>query len=1293
MIGATLQNRYRLDAELGRGGMGVVYRAHDTLLDRAVAVKVLSESRLGTEGRARLLREARAAAQLNHPNIVAIHDAGEVDGTPFIVMELAEGETLHARRPPGIDEIVEIARQLCAALEHAHAHGIIHRDLKPENVICTPLSRSQEPGVRVKLMDFGLARSLASRLSAEGTLVGTVFYLAPEQIRGDAIDGRADLYALGVVLYELTAERLPFVADDPIAVISQHLHAPVAPPSTFNADIPPALDALIVRLLSKAPDERPASAAEVRQALEELDRQPAGYPTTQLSLIDRIVRGRLVARESELAKANAVWRTASAGDSGVLLISGEPGIGKTRLVRELMAQAQVQRAHVLLGECYAEGGGPYAPIAQIIQPTVDLTGLQDLSGLVLADLITLAPSLRSRFPDAPPNPPLEPQAEQQRLFDSVVELCATLGARAPVLLILDDAHWADGGTLALLRHLARRAPKLKLRLLIVLTYREVELDEARALNDVLHDLNRERLATRLKLTRLDRDQTRDLLASMFAEEITPEFLDGIYRETEGNPFFVEEVCKALVEEGKLVRKGNRWDRPSMSEIEVPQSVKIAIQARVNKLPTPAQDALKLASVLGREFDFETLKAVSDLSEDDLLDALEHAERAQLIDEVRHPAKLPAARTVFAFAHALIPSTLHDGLSGIRRQRLHQRAGLTLERLYPDRLASRELAPQLGRHFSEASEWDKAVNYLLQAGERAREVYAYQEAIGYFRQALAILRDQGPAALDRAARTAMKLAQLHHTLFDFAQSRQAYQEAFALWQRAGEARSAVTLLPAPHALRMYWPIDAEVLDSTQATYAPAVQVIEQLFSGLVELTADLDIVPAVARMWEVLDDGRTYVFHLRDDAKWSDGRPVTAGDFEFAWKRVLNPAAASSNAEFLFDVKGARAFHQGRAAAEAVGVRAIDDRTLIAELEEPVGHFLHLAACAATFPIPRHVVATHGDEWSAPEHIVTGGPFRLESWRRGESMVLSRDPDYRGPWSGNLSRVELTFVTRWTSQLLLEKYEADLHDYGHLDGPDMVEQARRDRPGEFVSAPAAHTLYVGFDTTRPPFGDVRVRQAFVHAVDRQALADVVHRGSVSPATGGFVPQGLPGHSPGIGLAYDPDRARRLLAEAGYPGGRGFPAIDAWHSYRGERQLHDAFLSAQWRDNLGISINWEPMDWPEYSRRLATNPPHLYRMAWLADYPDPGDYLRVALHQPYSRWRNEQFEKLLETARRIPDLAERVKFYQAADRLLIEDAAILPLAHQRFDMLVKPWVRRFPVSPLKTAYFKDVVIDPH
>ncbi len=1275
MIGMVLNDRYRLDAELGRGGMGVVYRAHDILLDRDVAVKVLSATALSTESRARLLREAQAAAKLNHPHIVSIHDAGEAEGVPFIVMELVEGESLHDRRPQALDDILAIARQVCAALEHAHAHGIIHRDLKPENVLLTPDGTA-------KLMDFGLARSVASRLSSEGTIFGTVFYLAPELALGQDFDGRADLYALGVMLYELTTGQLPFTADDPVAVITQHLHAPVVPPRAKNDQIPPTLNTLILCLLNKAPQDRPASAAEVLQILDApdiLDKEAA--PAEELSMLERIGRGRLVGREHELQEARALWNRALSDQSQMLLISGEPGIGKTRLVRELVTQAEVSGGRALVGTSYAEGGTPYAAFKQIIREVLR-SGSDDgfdLPEFVLADLLTLAPELRPRYPDVPANPPLDPQAEQQRLFENLVIFCTMLSDHAPLLLVLEDAHWADSGTLFLLRHLARHTRRQ--RVMIVATYREVELDKARPFHEVLLDLHRERLTIRLKLPRLDREQTRELLAVLFAEEITPEFLDGIYRETEGNPFFIEEVCKALVESGQLYYEDGRWHRPSMDELGIPQSVRVAIQTRMRVLPADTQETLRLAAVLGREFDFDTLAEASELDEEALIDALEDAERAQLIEEVsgeRH--------VTFAFVHALIPTTLVGSLRTLQRRRLHRRAAAAIEARRPDDFEA------LAYHYNQAGEAEKATNYLLKAGDRARGLYAHQEAIDSYQQALEFSREAGD--LEHTARTLMKLGLTYHNAFEFGKARQAYEEGFVLWQRAGEIEPTTPPPPAPHALRVAVG-EPVTLDPSLATDYASATIINQLFSGLVELSPEMGVVPDVARSWEVLDGGRKHVFHLRDDACWSDGGQVTAGDFEYAWKQVLDPASGSRLANLLYDIQGARAYHQGEVAdPDRVGVRALDEITLVVELEGPTGYFPHLLTHPTTSPMPRHVVQARGAAWTELGNIVTNGPFRLAAWERGVSMVLERNPAYHGRFTGNPLRVELSFHSGQPARLW-QMYEDDgleILDITLLP-PAEQDRARQRYAGEYVSGPGLHTDYIGFDVNQPPFDDRRVRRAFTLATDRETLADVAMRGYVFPATGGLVPPGMPGHSPGIGQPYDPEGARHLLAEAGYPGGRGFPVLDALTVDRPVAVPTIEYLQAQWLENLGVEITWKKMEWGRLLDRLSRETPHMRYAGWVADYPDPDNFLRVGFLWERTGWQNEAYDRLVEEARRVMDQEERIRMYQQADRILVEEVPVLPLFYMRLHLLVKPWVRKYPTSPMKTWFWKDVIIEPH
>ena len=1276
MIGTLLNERYRLDAEIGRGGMGVVYRGLDTLLERPVAVKVMSAASLGAEGRARLLHEAQAAAKLNHPSIVSVYDAGEAEGVSFIVMELAEGESLYERRPQDLDEIISIARQVCAALEHAHAHGIIHRDLKPENVQITPDGPA-------KLMDFGLARSVASRLTSEGTIVGTVFYLAPELALGQEFDGRADLYALGVMLYELTTGRLPFTADDPVAVISQHLHAPVVPPRAKNDEIPPALDGLIVRLLSKVPADRPASSTEVLQVLEQPGFLEKGdVPTEELSVLDRIERGRLVGRERELQEARALWNRALSGQGQMLLISGEPGIGKARLVRELVTQAEVSGGRALVGACYAEGGVPYAPFAQVLRRVLQNgsdNGL-DLPEFVLADLLTLAPALRLRYPDIKPNPTLAaPGAEQQRLFENLVIFFTALSDHAPLLLVLKDAHWADSGTLFLLRHLARHTRRQ--RLMLVTTYHEVELDEARPLHEVLLDLNRERLATRLKLPRLDRGQTREQLAVLLAEEITSEFLDGIYRETEGNPFFIEEVVKALVESGRLYYEDGRWHWPSMDELGIPQSVRVAIQSRVRVLPTDSQETLRLAAILGREFDFDTLAEASDQEEDALIDALEDAERAQLIEEVSGEGG-----GTFVFVHALVPATLVGSLRTLQRRRLYRRAAAAIEARRPDDFES------LAYHYNQAGDAKEATNYLLKAGDRARRLYACQEAIDHYQRALTFLREQGEHK--RAARTLMKLGLVYTAAFEPDKAHEAYDEAFTLWERPRDSRD----LPEPRvpvavlrfAVAEPLGLDPGMIGDDLSTFIAA-----QLFEGLVEVDRDYSVLPAVAARWGVADRGTRYIFRLREGLCWNNGTPLTAADFEFAWKRNLALASRSPAARLLYVIENARAFGEGEIDdPEKVGVIALDDLTLEVRLEEPTAYLPHLLAHTIAYPLPRLAVEGHGQPWTDAGDLVSNGAYQLAEWQRGEKLVLSRNPFYHGPFPGNAERVECPLFTDFGP--VLEAYAADALDAISMitAGPGTTSRARAAHGRELALTPQPSTFHLVFRADRPPFDDVRVRQAFVHAVDREALAREVWEGQYLPGTGGFVPPAMPGHSAGIGLAYDPDRARDLLAQAGYPGGQGFPDVSLLHYGGSARELVVPFLQKAWRKSLGLSLEAQSVEWGVFIERRDRDPAHLTLGGWSADYPDPDSLLRVTFHSTEGinppRWHNARFDGLVEEAARVADQARRMELYQEADRILVvEETVIMPLGYAQGRMLAKPWVT-IPRVPPVLVRLKHIVL---
>ena len=644
---------------------------------------------------------------------------------------------------------------------------------------------------------------------------------------------------------------------------------------------------------------------------------------------------------------------------------------------------------------------------------------------------------------------------------------------------------------------------------------------------------------------------------------------------------------------------------------------------------------------------------------------------------------------FQFAHALFQQYLYNGLGAGERRLLHGEIANVLEELYDGQ--TEEITPQLAHHFAEAGEGEKAIDYLLEAGDRARMLYAQTEAIDYYRRALVFLREQGEP--ERAARTLMKLGLTYDATFDFRRARQAYDEGFALWQRAGQIQPPVPRLPAPHALRVPW-YYVQTLDPAMCWEMASSNVIRQLFSGLVEASPEMGVVPGLARRWEVLKDGREYIFHLRDGVRWSDGAPVTARDFEYAWKRVLDPGTGSPRAERLYDVKGARAFHRGEVSdPELVGVRSLDEHTLLVELEAPTGFFVHMLAQDEYLPVPRHVVEAHGGAWTRLEKIVTNGPFRLEAWQPGESLVLLSNLEYYSHFRGNVERVELSLAEDDRAKDTVEMYEAgDLDILSLFDlSPLEAERARQLHADEYITVPGLSSYCLALDVSRSPFSDPRVRRAFALATDRETLAGVVLMGHCSPATGGFLPPGIPGHSPGIGMPYDPGEARRLLAESGYAGGRGFPTVVPW-LYHSPFESACAYLQAQWRENLGIEILWEVMEWTHFIDSLNRELPHMHGIGFHASFPDPACLLRGDRDWLRTGWHSEAYDRLVGDARCCVTQEERIELYRQADTVLVEGASILPLIYERWNLLVKPWVKKYPLSGFR-VFWKDVIIEPH
>jgi len=733
--------RYEVRRFLGEGGKKRVFLAHDTRLDRDVAFALIKTDGLDEVGRERIVREAQAMGRLGaHPHIVTIFEIGEEAGSPYVVNELlaggdVEGELEKAGGALPLARALEIAKGVARGLAFAHERGIVHRDLKPGNVWLTAEGTA-------KIGDFGLAVSLdRSRLTQHGMMVGTVAYMPPEQALGGEVTPQADLYSLGAMLYELVTGRPPFQADDPTAVISQHINTPPVAPSWHSEHCPPDLESLILRLLSKVPADRPATASELLAALEAVDpnARSASHSDSSANPLDRLARGVFVGRERELERLRAAFDDAFAGRGSVVMLVGEPGIGKTRTSLELETYARMRGGRVIWGRAHeAAGAPPYRPWVQAGDSYAQQFGLDGVGDRLEPgdgpELSRIFPGLRQQPNYVPPPEITDPDAAQFRLFEAYTHLLRAYAEPAPLLVVLDDLHWADKPSLLLLRHIA---PEIgRQRILILGNYRDTELSRTHPLSETLAALNREGGFQRITLGGLAREEVASYVRDVAHAEPRSDLVDRIYEETEGNPFFLSEVVNLMAEEGALARE-------SLTGVAIPEGVREALGRRLDRLSEEANALLQYAAVAGRQFAYDTLAAISDHDDATLLRLIEEGLEARVIEEAEQAGR-------YRFTHALMQETLLEELSTTRKVRMHGEVGEAIERRYGDRAS--EQAARLAVHFSEsatlnASHAERAVRYSRLAGEQAEAQAAWTEAARQYENAVALLghSDESPDA--------------------------------------------------------------------------------------------------------------------------------------------------------------------------------------------------------------------------------------------------------------------------------------------------------------------------------------------------------------------------------------------------------------------------------------------------------------------------------------------------------------------------------------------------------------------
>ncbi|MEX1255963.1 MAG: protein kinase [Dehalococcoidia bacterium] len=739
--------RYQVQRFLGEGGKKRVYLAHDTRLDRDVAVAVIKTEGLDEAGVKRVQREAQAMGRLgDHTNIVTVHDIGDDGGQPYIVSQHMGGgdlERLLANAKEhrlSIAKAIEISEQVCAALEHAHSHAVIHRDLKPGNIWL-------DADGSAKLGDFGLAVAIdRSRLTREGMMVGTTSYMPPEQAVGGEVTPRSDLYSLGCALYEMVTGRPPFLGDDSVAVISQHINtAPVAP-SWHNPEVPTALDLLITQLLAKVPAERPQDARtvadELRRIRERSTVESVVETRSPAANLRGLAWGQFVGRRQEMEQLKSALESALSGQGTLAMLAGEPGIGKTRLAEEFAVYASLRGAQVLTGRCFeGEVTLPYRPFIEAFRQYIRSRPDAELRGELgdgAPEVAKLVSEVHQRFPDIPEAQPLEAEAERLRLYESVSTFIRNAATANPIVLFLDDIHWADKPSLLLMRYLARAIAGQ--RVLILGAYRDVELDRTHPLSEVMATLRRETPYQRVLLRGLAEEDVLGLLETQESSEETAAgrraLSAALYKETEGNPFFIREVLSLLVEEGKLVHENGHWVArvSSVSEMGIPEGVREVVGKRLSRVSESCNRMLTMASTMTGGFTWEELKAIADVGEAELVELLEEALATQLILERKGDQV-----GTYDFTHALIRQTLYGELSTPRRVILHRQIGNALEAFYGSNVDAH--LSELAHHFYQAApggDVDKAIDYATRAGDRAVEQLAYEEASAHYELALQAL---------------------------------------------------------------------------------------------------------------------------------------------------------------------------------------------------------------------------------------------------------------------------------------------------------------------------------------------------------------------------------------------------------------------------------------------------------------------------------------------------------------------------------------------------------------------------
>ncbi|MDQ6709396.1 MAG: ABC transporter substrate-binding protein, partial [Candidatus Dormibacteraeota bacterium] len=994
-------------------------------------------------------------------------------------------------------------------------------------------------------------------------------------------------------------------------------------------------------------------------------RESSGRATTQAPT------SQMVGRDAEMSSAMQLLDRLGSGRGGVLFIVGEPGIGKSRLAAELRQQAISKQCPWLEGRCVSYGESlPYWPYRDLLRNWLEVSPTEnDLRVRVklrrktdeayggqggeaypyLATVmgLNLEPEVAAQMRA------LSPESMQYRTFEVVQELLQRVATIHPLVVSLDDLHWADATSLALterLLALTETAP-----IMLVISQRpETEhaswLLKEKAAREYRH------LFRELALQPLGHDSETRLLTSLAEGRALPAPVsERLLAYAEGNPFYLEQILRSLIDGGTLIPENGHWTLKASETLEIPQTLEGVIIARIDRLEPQWREVLTSASVLGRTFGLGLLEAATGLPAATLRQAVHHLLRLDLFRE-----EGAAAQPVYRFKHALIQEAAYHTLVGPRRAALHRRAAEWFESYYKDR--PERVYGLIAHHWLGTDDQEKAAHFLKLAGDRALAEWAVDEAAGHFRALVPLLEKAGRS--QEAAETLFQLATTLHLAMRFREANETWQRAFDRWTPPNLPATVPTA-----ALKISAPVVPWHTDPAQALHTPNLMLHLQLYQSLLKGRPGPSVLPGLAARWEVSDDGRRYRMHLDPRAEWNEGGAIRAQDLMEGYRTLLDPKVHSTAAAHLAPLENAAAYVAGEIDDfDRVGVHALDDRTLEFRLHSPTPSWIF------SLVVTGHSGAVNGR---------LSGPFRVTRFLEN-GAVIERDLRHKDQ-RGNVATVEWIRQTRDEQLESILRKEVDVVTPIILT-PDADAAINDGRLTTFVTPPIM-TSYLAFSGAAATAPDIHLRRALAHATDRGVLAGFLAANQLA-AHGGLVPPGLPGHTPDCVLPFDPELARACLQRSSHRGPLRITMPVSWALPYIESVIDI------WRTNLDLEI--ERVKIAVQDLFAGTLAGHADLGIWIAGYPDPEYYLHMLLHSRsssnMSRWSSPAFDALIDRANSQENGAARLALFHEADRMAVQqECSVLPLVYTRVGALLQPWVHGWWAWGVPWMGFDELTID--